>query len=109
SPRYQIELDRRLRSAVEIELVQIAQLAARSEHRPGGTIAELIASDLLPAGFGTRPDGRRLELVDGVAVDSVRGHRGAFLPAPDVEIGKVTAAEAVAYRDFSRDYPASWA
>ena len=108
SPRYQIELDRRLRSAVEMELVQIAQLAARSEHKPGGTIAELVASDMLPAGFGTRPDGSRLELVDGVAVDSVRGPRGAFLPGPDVEIGKVTAAEAVAYRDFARDYTAGW-
>ncbi len=43
-----------------------------------------------------------------MASDSVRGTRGAFLPAPDVEIGKVTAAEAATYRDFARDYSSAW-
>ncbi len=35
SPRYQIELDRRLRASVEMELFPDAQLAARSEGKPG--------------------------------------------------------------------------
>src|SRR5690606_18376247 len=38
-----IEMQRRLRSDVELELVPIAQLAAQSEGRPGATIEELIA------------------------------------------------------------------
>lgn len=108
SAHYQIELQRRLRSAVEIELFPIAQLAARSEGKAGSTIEELVAADLLPAGFGQHPDGSRLVLEDGRLVDSLRGARGSFLPVPDVKIDQVTPDEAEEYSRFKRSYADLW-
>ena len=105
---YQIELDRRLRSAVEIELFQIAQLAARAEHKPSDTVEELIAGDMLPAGFGERADGSRLVFVDGKPADSLRGGRGTFLPVPDVDVGQVTRRESEDFRRFARYYAQQW-
>lgn len=103
-----IEMQRRLRSDVELELLPIAQLAAQSEGRPGATTEELIASDMLPAGFGQRADGSRLELRDGKLVDSLRGARGSFLPIPDVPIQSVTPAEAAEYQEFKQYYVNQW-
>lgn len=103
-----IEMRRRLRSDVELELVPIAQLAAQAEGRPGTSIEELIAADMLPAGFGVRPDGSRLELRDGRLVDSLRGARGTFLPVPDVKIQNVTPAEAAEYEEFKQYYVNQW-
>jgi hypothetical protein len=108
SPRYQIELNRRLASAVEMELLEIAKLAARAEKKPGGTIEDLVAGDLLPAGFGQRPDGSRLELVDGKIIDSLRGGRGTFVPVPDVDVDKVTLNEVRTYGSFAEDYTTGW-
>ncbi|MBI3839551.1 MAG: hypothetical protein HY288_16650 [Planctomycetia bacterium] len=108
SPAYQIELGRRLHSVVEIELFRIAQLAARAEQKPGGSLEALVASGLLPAGFGQHPDGSRLELVGEELVDTLRGGRGTFLPVPDVEVSKVTRAEAAEYRRFSEYYAKEW-
>ena len=108
SAGYQIELARRLRSAVEIEIVQMAQLAAVAEHKPAGSVDELIASGMLPAGFGDRPDGSRLALIDGQLGDSLRGARGTFLPVPDMPIGKVTPAEADRFARFAGDYVNQW-
>lgn len=105
---YQIELQRRLRSAVEIELFPIAQLAARSEGKAAATIDELIDDDLLPRGFGQHADGSRLDLEDGRLIDSMRGARGSFVPVPDVPIDKVTPAEAAQYRQFKESYVESW-
>jgi hypothetical protein len=105
---YQIELARRLRSAVEMELFEIAQLAARAEQKPGTTVDELVAGGLLPERFGARSDGRRLELIDGKPIDSLRGGHGTFLPVPDVEIAKITPAEAADYRRFAQYYAAQW-
>ncbi len=108
SPHYQIELDRRLRSAVEIELFQIAQLSARAEQKQATTIGELVAAGFLPEGFGERSDGSRLEMAAAEPFDSLRGGRGTFLPIPDVRIEKVTAAESAKYRQFSADYVTQW-
>jgi hypothetical protein len=108
NPRYQIELERRLRSAVEIELYQIAELAARAEQKPGADLAQLVDGGLLPAGFGTRPDGSQLVVVDGRASDSLRGGRGTFAPAPDVPVDLVTPAEARRYGQFAEEYNAQW-
>jgi hypothetical protein len=105
---YQVELQRRLRSAVEIELFAIAQLAARAEGKAGSTIEELVAGDLLPAGFGQHPDGSRLVLEDGRLVDSLRGARGSFVPVPDLPIDKVTPGEAEEFLRFKQSYADAW-
>lgn len=107
-PRYQIEVKRRTRSAIEIDMVQVAQLAARAEGQPHRTIEELIRGGFLPAGFAQRPDGSKLVAVDGQWQDSLRGARGSFLPVADVDIGRVAAAEASAYRKFAETYSAQW-
>jgi hypothetical protein len=108
SAQSHIEMQRRLRSDVEMELVPIAQLAAKSEGRPGETIDELIASDMLPAGFGQRADGSRLELREGKLVDTIRGARGSFLPVPDCKPGKVTPEEAAEFERFKQYYINEW-
>ena len=59
SPQYQIELNRRLRAATDLEHVTLAQLAARNEGQPGDTLDQLIDAELLPRGIGARPDGSR--------------------------------------------------
>ncbi|MEX0678630.1 MAG: hypothetical protein WD063_16235 [Pirellulales bacterium] len=108
SAPYQIELKRRLRSAVEIELFPIAGLAARGEGKTGATIEELVAQDFLPEGFGRHADGSGLVLENGRLVDSLRGARGTFLPVPDVRIDKVTPAEIAEYRRFKESYVEQW-
>jgi hypothetical protein len=108
SAHYQIELKRRLRSAVEIELFPIGQLAARSEGKAGTTIEELVGDDLLPKGFGEHADGSRLVEENGQLVDSMRGAKGMFLPVPDVKIDKVTPAEVAEYRQFKDTYVEQW-
>jgi hypothetical protein len=105
---YHIEMQRRLRSDVEMELVPIAQLAARAEGKPATTIEELISADMLPQGFGQRSDGSQLVLEDGRWIDSLRGARGTFVPVPDMVIDKVTPAEAAEYREFQQYYVQQW-
>lgn len=108
SPQYQVEMVRRLRSSVEMQLLELARLAAAAEQVPGGTIEQLIAAQLLPASFGNRPDGSRLiETKDGLA-DSVRGHRGTFLPVPDMPVTQITATEAQTLDRFRQAYANQW-
>ena len=76
TPHYQIEMVRRLRSAVEMELVVLAQLFGRGEGRGATSIEQLVAADLLPTGFGQRADGSRLELIDGKLIDSLARRTG---------------------------------
>ena len=54
SPRYQIELTRRLQAVADTELLQLASLAATAEGVAGDSLAELIAGGFLPRGFGVR-------------------------------------------------------
>jgi hypothetical protein len=108
SAHYHIEMQRRLRSDVELALVPIAQLAAKAEGRPAATVDELITSEMLPAGFGQRADGSHLEQRDGKLVDSLRGARGTFLPVPDMKIERVTTAEAAEYQEFKQYYVNEW-
>ncbi len=99
SPHYQIEMNRRLRTAAEINLVQLAQLAARMEGKPADTVEQLVAADLLPRGFSQRPDGSHVEIgTDGRLSDSLRGSLGSFLPVPDVQVDKASPAEAAQVR-----------
>lgn len=94
SPQYQVELQRRMKSITDLELVQLARWAARGEGRPDRTLSELVAGGYLPPGFGRRPDGSGPVLTDGELLDSRRGARGTFLPIPDVKLEGITAQEA---------------
>ncbi len=108
SPQYHIEMTRRLQALADLELLQLAVLAAATEGKPGGSIEELIAGGLLPKGFTTRPDGSNAVLRDGEVYDSLRGPRGRFVPIPDVDVNSVTRAEATAYRRFADTYRNEW-
>jgi len=103
-PQYRVETARRLQAASDIDLVQLARLAAAREGKPNGTIEELSGSGILPRDFGPRPDGTRTVLAAGRAYDSLRGHRGTFLPIGDVPVTRVSPAEAAAYRKFADFY-----
>ncbi len=54
SPHYQIEMDRRLRSAAEIDMALVAQLAARGAKQSAASLDDLIKEQYLPEGFGQR-------------------------------------------------------
>ena len=69
---------RRLQAAADIDLVQLARLAAAAEGQPGDTIEQLKAAGLLPPEFGPLPDGSRMVL------DRRRGLRQPARPARGV-------------------------
>ncbi|MEX0586924.1 MAG: hypothetical protein WD176_09780, partial [Pirellulales bacterium] len=115
SPQYRVEMSRRMRSVVEIDLWRLAHLAASAEGRPAGTIDDLIEGRFLPRGFGVRPDGSELVIEPSAAkvakndpasvvlVDSRRGRAGAFVPVADVEVTSLSPREEEEYLKF-RDY-----
>jgi hypothetical protein len=108
-PHYQIEMTRRMRSAVEIDLVKTARLAAENEGRRHDTIDDLVQGGFLPAGFGQRVDGTRVVVLEnGQVVDSLRGRSGSFSPVPDIEFDAVTAAEARDYAAIATAMSARW-
>ncbi len=107
-PHYRVETARRLQAASDIDLVQLATLASATEGKPGDTIEQLIAGELLPPEFGPRSDGSRTVLTDGEVYDQLRGRRGALLPVPDVPVTGVTRAEAAAYAKFADFYREQW-
>ena len=84
SPQYQIEMTRRLRSVTDIELVQMARLAAQAEHKPADSIEQLIAGGFLPAGFSSpahRPDGSQLVIAAGWPSDRFAARRTRHVSA----------------------------
>jgi len=108
SPQYQVELSRRLRAATDLQLVQLARLAAAAEGQPGETIDELIAGGFLPAGFGWNSDGSGTILERRRALDSLRGGRGTLTPIPDVQLRGVTAEENEQYLRRVAYYQENW-
>ncbi len=108
SPPYQVELNRRLRAATDLEHITLAQLAARNEGQRGDTLDQLIDAGLLPRGIGARPDGSRPFMTDTRIMDSLRGARGFFTPVPDVEINEVSQAEQDRYASQSAYYTQHW-
>lgn len=108
SPQYRVEMTRRMRALSKIQLVYIAQLAARGEGRKGDTVKALIDGGFLPKGFRNEPDGSAISLVNGRAVDSLRGAAGTFLPTWDVEIKAATKSEVRAYKEFANVYRGRW-
>jgi hypothetical protein len=93
SPQYSVELERRMKSVTDLELMMMARLAARGEHIAAVDAAGLTAAGLLPRGFGRRPDGSGPVQAGEKIVDSVRGARGTFTPIPDVKINGITRRE----------------
>lgn len=108
SPAYRIETIRRFQALSDLELVQLAQLAAATEDRPGDTIEQLKAGGFLPRDFGVRPDGGQTLLLNGEVSDSLRGRRTAPQPIPDVPVTRVTATEAKEYGRFADFYVSQW-
>jgi hypothetical protein len=107
-PRYRVEMTRRMKAGTELDLVQLASLAARAEGAEMKSVEELVKEGFLPERFGRRPDGSHVVVEDGRRWDSLRGATGTFLPIPDVDITKVTRAEVVAFKAFAEFYRAQW-
>ena len=101
SPAVWIENHRRLRSQREMKLLPMARWAAMAENGDELTVEELIAADLLPPGFGSRPDESSIVENDEGLSDSLRGHPGRFIPIADQQIESITEADAQQYRRFS--------
>jgi hypothetical protein len=108
SPAYRIEMIRRIQALADLELVQMAVLAAAAEGKPAESIDQLIHGGFLPPNFGPRPDGSYTVLENGDVYDSLRGRRGGFLPIPDVPVGKVSLSERDAYQQFVDFYHTNW-
>lgn len=108
SPRYWISMSRRLQAAADIQLAQLATLAAVGDKWPSNTIEELIRGRFLPAGFQDRPAGNKTILDGQYVYDSLFGRLGSFVPTPDVPLDKVTAREAAAYERFASVYREKW-
>ena len=100
SPHYRVETLRRVRSAREPLLLEMAGLAAVTENLALPTTAEMIAADLLPTHFAARADGSALEVSEEHVIDSLRGAPGFFVPVADMIVADVSADEAAAYRQF---------
>jgi hypothetical protein len=113
NPQYQVELQRRMRSVTDIELLMLARLAATSERLSGDSTSELVAAGLLPRGFGHRPDGSgpivKADNAKGdIILDSRRGARGTFLPVPDVPITGITPSEAARLEQLNAQLASQW-
>jgi len=108
SPQYQVELARRMKSVTDMELLQLARLAAIGEGVRAETVEDLVETGLLPRGFGRRPDGSGPILSDTALLDSRRGARGSFLPIPDVKITGITTAEAERIAGLTAAYTGEW-
>jgi len=120
-PQYRIELDRRLRSIGEMRALKLARLAARVENNGAETIDELVAAELLPAGFAQHPDGSKLVALEpspsgrgqGEGAppvtyrDSLRGNPGWMVAIPDMPIDRITPSEARRYAEFRRNLDSS--
>jgi len=108
SPHYRIELTRRRQAAQELKQYQLALMIGKAEHINAVTTDQLIASKLLPMGFGDRPDRSYPMLKKGNLKDSRRGALGYFLPIPDVQLQKATQTEVSSYAQFIREYSQEW-
>ena len=108
SPQYQIEARRRLDAVVDLELAELARLAARGEGQPSESLEQLIAGGFLPEGFGRRADGSGPIFTATGSLDSLRGGRGYLTPIPDVMIEGVTAIEAQRYAELTAFQQQSW-
>jgi hypothetical protein len=108
SPNYQIELGRRLQALADIELVQMASLAAAGEGVNADSIEALSGAGFLPPGFGRNADGSGPIVEAERVIDSKRGVRGSFTPIPDIELTGATAAEVAQYNERAGYFAQQW-
>ncbi|MGQ9504158.1 MAG: hypothetical protein ACUVQR_04540 [Thermogutta sp.] len=108
SPAYRIETQRRMQALTDLDLVELALLAAASEGVEAESIEDLVARGYLPKGFGPRSDGSFPILEQGTVRDSLRGFRGGFVPIADVPITRISLAEATMYQEFLAYYAQHW-
>lgn len=106
SPHYRIETMRRVRSAREPLLLEMAALTAATENLSQTSTDNLIAADVLPPDFAARTDGNALEATGDHTVDSRRGAPGFFVPVADMEVADASAAEVATYRQFIERFQA---
>ena len=93
TPQYQIELRRRSQVIAEMQIIELARMAAGMEGFTNAPTEYLAGNGFLPAGFDRRTTASQLiETSDGW-VDTVRGRRGFFLPIPDTPMDMVTKSE----------------
>lgn len=107
SPQYQIELERRLRAATDMQLLALAAQVAQSRGLPAESTFDLIELGLLPAEVLARPEGGEIVMSGPRPVDTLRGARGTFLPIPDVELTGATLAEVRSYLRRAEYYAAN--
>ena len=108
SPRYQIELRRRLEAEAHLQIAELASLTWQSEQgQPAESLGQLMEAGLLPSWFTDRPDGGRPLRHGDRWIDSLRGGRGSFLPIADVELSEVSATESAEYQQVA-DYYQAW-
>ncbi|HYO25578.1 MAG TPA: hypothetical protein VEQ85_11600 [Lacipirellulaceae bacterium] len=100
SPAVWIEAQRRARSQREVDVRRLARLEAAAEGISATTVEELMAADILPAGFASRWDGSALLESESGPSDSQRGRIGYFVPTGDRDVEGATPTEAAAYRRF---------
>ncbi len=82
SPRYQVELQRRMQAVTDIELMELARLAAQAEGVRERSVASLVKAQLLPPRFGQRPDGSHAVEAGTHLVDSLRGRAATSRQSP---------------------------
>ena len=111
SPKYQIELRRRLKAIAAIEVAELATLTYAAETGIKDTfpsIERLTADGYLSPSFQSRVDGSQTLAFSGSWHDSLRGRRGSFLPIADIQFSDCSAEEAQSYRDQSAFYATQW-
>ena len=104
SPHYRIETARRVKSAREPILLELAGYASLTENQSLIDQDALIEAGYLPPGFAARADGSSLRVVDGNMVDSFRGAPGFFVPVADINVDEVSATEATQYAQFLQEF-----
>lgn len=107
-PAYQVEIKRRAAALADLQLVEMARLAAASEGKSLPAIDLLSDAGFLPKGFGPRAEGSTAQIVNGRARDSLRGTACGMLPIPDVKIEGVTLSESESYSKFALEYEQQW-
>jgi hypothetical protein len=107
-PAARVEMQRRARSAAELQMLAIALQAARIEGSATPDLATLIRDGYLPKGFGTHVDGSALEVREGLSLDTLRGAMGTLTPFPDIPVASITVGEAQDYERFAEAYGNMW-